>query len=675
MIINPTISSPRLVKLLSRRIALGLLMASLPVTVSAQARRFPDFTLEELMRIDVEPVFGASKRLQPVTEAPASVTIVTRDEIARYGYRSLADVLRGVRGFFVTSDRNYSYLGARGFARPGDYSTRILLLVDGHRMNDNVYEQAALGREFGVDAAMFERVEIVRGPSSSLYGTSAFFAVVNVIMRKGADLNGFTASGDAGSFRSGNAHVAFGTVARGVDVALSASYSRSDGPARLYFPAFDAPETNGGVAEHLDDEEAVQLFGRLRFPNFTLSGAYGNRTKGVPTASYDTVFNDPSLRTGDAHGFIDAEYGRALRGTQIVLRAYADRYRYDGAYPYESGEDGLVSVFRDYGIGTWAGSEARVTRTLRGSHSITAGTEFRRNFRQAQGGADEGAPDDAFAVDRSSNAGAIYLQDEITLHRAVRASVGVRYDVYGDFSRLTPRAALIFTPSTRQAFKYLYGTAFRAPNAYELDYFSEGVRDENLRPETISSHEVVWERYIGTWLRTSTSAYRNNVSRLLTLQGGASGIDDLTWTNHGNVRAAGIEFEGEGRFKRVEALGSYTFQRTRDLENGVGLTNSPHHAAKLRFSTPGPVSGSTVAFETQYLGPRTTLGGNVARSARTANLTFVEPIGARLDVVGAIRNMFGARYGDPGSEEHRQDVIEQDGRTFSIGLRWRFRMP
>ncbi len=69
------------------------------------------------MRIDVEPVFGASKRLQPVTEAPASVTIVTRDEIARYGYRSLADVLRGVRGFYVTSNRNYSYLGAGGLCQ------------------------------------------------------------------------------------------------------------------------------------------------------------------------------------------------------------------------------------------------------------------------------------------------------------------------------------------------------------------------------------------------------------------------------------------------------------------------------------------------------------------------------------------------------------------------------
>ena len=77
--------------------------------------------------------------------------------------------------------RNYSYLGVRGFARPGDYNTRVLLLINSHRVNDNVYDPAAIGADFGVDVAMFDRVEIIRGPASSLYGTSAFIAVVNVI--------------------------------------------------------------------------------------------------------------------------------------------------------------------------------------------------------------------------------------------------------------------------------------------------------------------------------------------------------------------------------------------------------------------------------------------------------------------------------------------------------------
>src|SRR5262249_30383685 len=133
-------------------------------------------------------------------EAPAAVSFITKEEIERYGYRTLADILQGVRGLYVSNDRNFSLLGARGFAKPGDYNSRILLLVNGHRVNDNVFGQAEIGAEFGLDPAMFERVEIIRGPASSLYGDSAFFAVVNVITRTGASLDGVSIAAEAASY-------------------------------------------------------------------------------------------------------------------------------------------------------------------------------------------------------------------------------------------------------------------------------------------------------------------------------------------------------------------------------------------------------------------------------------------------------------------------------------------
>jgi iron complex outermembrane receptor protein len=77
-----------------------------------------ELPIEQLMNINV---YGASKYDQKLMETPASVSIVNQDEIKKYGYRNLADILRSVRGFFVTNDRNYHYLGVRGFNRPGDY--------------------------------------------------------------------------------------------------------------------------------------------------------------------------------------------------------------------------------------------------------------------------------------------------------------------------------------------------------------------------------------------------------------------------------------------------------------------------------------------------------------------------------------------------------------------------
>ena len=291
------------------RLTVCILIAALLVPTIGRAQDSPqlsDRSLDELLTIEIQRVFGASDRLQPVTEAPSSVTIVTALEIARYGYRTLADILRAVSGFYVSNDRNYSYLGTRGFAKAGDYNTRILLFVNGHRVNDNVYDQAQIGAEFGIDPAMFDRVEIIRGPASSLYGTSAFFAVVNVVTKSGLSLNGSSLELDAGSLGTQLVRAAAGRhLASGVDFAVSGTFERSDGMKRLYFPAFDTPATNGGVADSLDGERLGNLYGRIRFNDVTVTGTYGRRLKYVPTASFGTVFNDQSARQADNRHALD----------------------------------------------------------------------------------------------------------------------------------------------------------------------------------------------------------------------------------------------------------------------------------------------------------------------------------------------------------------------------------
>src|SRR6185295_1369374 len=153
-------------------------------------------SLDDLMKAEI---YTASKHWQAISEAPASVSIVTADEIQKYGYRTLADILRSIRGISITSDRNYSYVGVRGFARPGDFNTRLLLLVDGHRFNDNVYDGAYIGTDFPIDVDLIERVELIRGPSSSLYGGSAFFGVINVVTKRAHNLRGPMVSFEAGT--------------------------------------------------------------------------------------------------------------------------------------------------------------------------------------------------------------------------------------------------------------------------------------------------------------------------------------------------------------------------------------------------------------------------------------------------------------------------------------------
>jgi outer membrane cobalamin receptor len=642
----------------------------------AAAQSLSELSLEKLMRLDAGRVFGASERSQPVTEAPTSVSFITAEDIARYGYRTLADILHGVRGLYVSDDRNFSLLGARGFGKPGDYNSRILLLVNGHRVNDNVFGQAEIGAEFGLDPATFERVEIIRGPASSLYGDSAFFGVVNVITKSGANVDGTSVTYEVGSHGT---QLVRGTVghrlANNVDYVLSSTLEQSDGVSRLYFSAFDTPATNNGIAEGLDGQQFGQHYGRLKIGNFTFTGAYGRRRKDVPTASFNTIFNEQidRLRTTDRHGLADLEYGRDIGETRVALRASYDRFTYDGHYPFDGSLGGIEKyIGHDSVVGARWTASGRLTRRLPMRQVVVFGAEFIDNIQQTQTSQFEPSLVAPFTADRSSTQRAVFLTDEFKLGRHVILNGGLRYDGYENFDRVTPRTALIVMPSAHQSFKYLYGRAFRAPSAYERHEYYFGTEVNDLRPETIDTHEVVWERYTGDWLRTSVSAYKYNADRLITLTESSNPAAFLavTYVNEGQVSAKGLELEAQMRLWRgAEGHMSYALQEATDRATNLTLMNSPRHMLKGRVSAPLFGNGSSVALEVLGIGSRLSVAGNRVDASTTADITVIKPLGSTFEITGTVRNLFDVDYAVPGGSQHLQDTIPQNGRTFRVGLR------
>lgn len=644
----------------------------------AQNARLPvdvlNMSIEDLMKVNVESVWGASGYQQKVTEAPASVTIVTGDEIRRYGYRTLADVLENVPGFYMSYDRNYSYLGVRGFGRPGDYNSRVLLLVDGHRANDNVYDQAPIGTCFPVDIDLIDQVEVIRGPNSSLYLASAFLGVINIITKRGRDAKNLTAEGELASYGTFKTRLSYGNrFQNGLEMLLSGSYYNSQGHERLYFKEFDSPSTNHGIAEDVDGDASHQVFANLAWGNFKVQGVYGSREKQIPTASFDTLFDVPGTRTIDARGYFDVDYNHHFGGNWgYTGRVYYDSYNYDGTYLYDASSTGGPSKVanRDFGHGKWWGAEFALSKQLIGRQTLVVGSEYRDNFEQTQINYDAQPFVMYMNGHQTSMIGGIYAQDAIRIRRNLLLSLGLRYDYYTTFGgTLNPRAALIYSPVEKTTLKLLYGQAFRPPNDYELHYSGQGYEaNPRLRPETVKTMEVDLEQYFDRGLRLTVSGYFYPIRGLISEETDpANGF--IFYRNMGRINMRGWE----AALKKKSAAGfeaavTFSLQDAKNLD-GSPLTNSPHEVGQASVSVPLLNRRLFASANLNYVSRRRTLAGNYAGAYVVPNLTLFSPSLLRgWEISASLYNAFNRLYGDPGAEEHRQDVILQDGRSFRFTL-------
>ncbi|MBC7453725.1 MAG: TonB-dependent receptor [Massilia sp.] len=661
--------SPTRVRTRVRR-ACALLLALLAHrAVAGQPDHGPDLSALPLEQLLAMEVYSASKFVQQASQAPSTVSVITAADIQTFGWRTLADVLRSVRGLYVAYDRNYSYLGARSFLRPGDYNTRFLLQIDGNRINDGVYDQAPIGAEFPLDLELIERIEYAPGPGSSIYGANAFFGVINVITKNARTLDGVRASVEAGQYgaRRGSSSLAW-SDAQGNSLLLAASRYTNDG-RDLYFREFDHPAQNAGVAQGRDFETGQRLYAKGISGPFSLSLTHAERTKGVPTASFSQAFNDSRSRTFDHQNYLDFAYRMTLAGqAELTARAFWGSYHSTGDYV---NDDPARSLNRDGSYSRWWGADIKLVSTPALGHKVVMGAEYQNDYTLSQF---------SYIVDpyallladmRSGQRMGLYLQDELRLTDALLLNAGMRYDRRpGAGGVLNPRLALIYQATPATTLKAMFGSAFREPNSYELHYAAPNpggqLANASLRRERIRSKELALVHQLADGARLTVTAFQNTVSALISqTTDPASGM--AIFENAAPLRARGVEAEYERNWSAAASLrASISWQKVSGA-SGPGV-DAPALLAKFNLAAPLWRSAWRSGVEAQYVGQRATLAGRTG-GFWLANLNvFSTRLTRHWDGALGVGNLFDRRYADPASDAFRQDTLVQDGRSLRLTI-------
>lgn len=617
---------------------------------------------------------SAAKYEQKQSEVAAAVSVITRDEIKAFGWRTLDQALASLPGIHTTYDREYTYLGTRGFGLPGDYNSRVLLAINGNRVNDAVYDAAMIGREFPLDLDLVERIEFIPGPGGAVYGQNAMFGVINVITRSGALIDGgelAAAWQSPQAMREGR--VSWGKMLdNGVDVMFSASGMRADGEDLLMtFPGADAYGfPTSGVAAGLDGERDREFFARVGLGPWAMDFVYGNRRKDNPTATYrsDPLVHGQSSR--DEYVLTQLKYQDSFAGDtlDVLGRLFLGSERWTGLYQFEGAPSNSA------GRGDWHGAEARLLYKGVRNHTLMLGLEMQANRRVDQTYDDLTTPDIETEVRVSGWRVGIYAQDEWRLSDTWSTTLGLRVDrndVTG--TQLSPRAALIWQATPVTTVKALYGRAHRAPNAGEWA-FDDGaslIANPELAGERIDTLELVVDHRLANDFNVRGSIYQWTMQDIITLVD--IGGDLSQFQSGGQVEATGVELSADKTWDSGSRLrGSVSWQDVA-FASGGELTNAPHWLGKLNYSSPLPWAGLRLGYELQYDARRLTNDGTYTDDAWLSSLNLSASNWARgLEVSLGIRNLFDQRYSHPASGRNWQNALEQDGRNVRVKLEYRF---
>ena len=631
-----------------------------------------ELSLEQLLEVNV---YTASKYEQRVADAPSAVQVISREDIKRNGWRTVTEALNSLPGVYSVNDRAYDYIGARGFQIPGDYNTRFLLLVDGQRNNDNIYQQALVGSEGWLDMSVVERIEYVPGPGSVMYGSNAMYGVINIVTRsaekKPLNLVSTYASqlGLAGVNILGSRQMD--------DTGLLLQYSTEHMAG--HDQAYPAPlnEVTG-----LDSGSNRHLLMRIDQGEWGIKLISHERSVYPSSALYGTVVADPALKLNDGGSQLTTfvQHQTSADSSILARLAYTD-WHFRGTYPYQ---DPSAAYYLNFDDTHGQSLEGEFSFNFRfAAHRVVTGFDFSRDLlARQQNYSSVSAVSLGTAevnINPLVNRRGLFIQDEWRMTRTWLLSLGLRSDVATNSrSSDSPRVALIWQPNQEWNAKLLAGRAYRSPNAYESQ-FSNGMTNlgnAELLPETIRTTEGVVEWSKNGQTHWMLSVFENNIEQLIH-EVDTSGTGLLQFQNGSWARVRGAEFGVE--HTNADKLRLRSSVAYNSSSNGLNTApeNSPLWIGKFFASAPVPGAAAYWAADVQTISGRNYSWSNTRYHVGTeclanATLTFPNVLSRGMQAQLRLTNLFDRQLHYPSSPDMATPMTPGWGRNLTAIITYEF---
>ena len=609
---------------------------------------------------------------QKISESPNSIIIISKEQIKLFGYQSLSELISTIQGTYIRNDMNYDFLGTRGFDRPTSFSNNLVLL-NGHVLNEYVYGSQSLDNYLGIDMDDISRVEILQGPSSTMYGSGAMVSLINIILKEGKEFNGLTAGLMYGTFDNKYAHVSYGKRYDDFSIAITGRHGERGGKD-FFFEDFK-DSTRDGVARNMDWEKHLGSTIQAVYQDFSLNIYFSNREKSIPNAPYQADFNTSPTKSQDMRAFYSLLYQKEINPTQSLrAKLFFDTYDYSDVFQYEG------EPWYDENVGRWFGGEFDYKFDISSNYSLFAGTNITRSYMLTSKLFDEYQHYTNNNIPFTS--ASFYIQNQYQLLKNFSVDFGIRADIFSYYKpHYNPRFALIYNPTERTTLKYLLNSGFRIPSIYEFLVDDTTFKEQNLmlKPENLLSNEIIWENIVSEKFNYSVSLYYYRFKNVIELIDNPEQSDNVgAYQNMSEYNSLGIELAFRGRPEDGFVwYSNFAYQMTQDSSNKQ-ITNSPQILVKAGISY-SFVENLFVGIEGKYEGNRRTLYNTITDEffLIDANIGFTPNFSkdSGFDALNYIhigirvKNLLDKIYYLPGPSWVSTHSIEQYGRVLTFVLR------